>query len=147
MSNLEDLKKAIEFFEANYRGSNLNSFKHGPLYDLFPEKQLSALPCDEHWPNTWPCNGKPGIYTFLDGTGSILYIGKSSANSNVSARLSNYCEYGEKRRCKLKNRTWSIEPRYVWIVGVPPDSWFESAALEEYLIRELSPKDNIVGNR
>ncbi len=145
MSKLEDVKRMIERFEAVYRGANLEKFEQGPLYDLFPEKVPRPFDCERGWPQTWPSNGKPGVYVFLDDHLEILYIGKSSANSTVSARLASYCEYGTNRTCHLKHKTWKKSPSYVWIVGVPNETWFEAAALEEYLIRNLSTAENVVG--
>ena len=124
----------------------LDAFSIEPPYDLFPSEPEGSLECGGKWNDTWPSNGMPGIYAFLDREGNVLYIGKSSMNSSVSARLGAYCAYeSDRKRCKLKHDGWRVKPRYVWIVGIAKSTSFEAAALEEFLIRELNPVDNING--
>ena len=145
MTDFERLVDEVNTYTKKFRGINLEPFELGPLYDLFPCKDTNNLNAKLGWNQTWPSNGKPGIYVFLSENGEVLYVGKSSSNSTVSARLSAYCAYGEDKKCKLKHDSWKVEPRYVWIVGVPNITWFEAAALEEYLIRNLSPSENKIG--
>lgn len=63
----------------------------------------------------------------------------------LGARLSHYFGYDSEKKCQLKHSTWSKTPRYVVTVGVPGNMTFEAPALEEYLIGQLRPPDNIAG--
>ena len=142
---LDNLKNKVAEYCASYRHPDMEDFNLGPLYDLFPEQDGGSVRAERIWNETWPSNGLSGVYAFLDGDGTVIYIGKSSMKSSVSARLNAYCGYGPEKKCKLKHEGWSIQPRYVWIVGVPGATPFEAAALEEFLIREISTFDNVNG--
>ncbi|MEX1215975.1 hypothetical protein [Saccharospirillum sp.] len=141
IGTLSELKGKVEEYCTRYRHPEMAEFNSGPLYDLFPEKENGALIAEHRWSDTWPSNGKAGIYTFIDGEGRVVYIGKSSMKSSVSARLNSYCKYGPGKICRLIGN-WKVQPRYVWIIGVPAETAFEAAALEEFLIREITTSDN-----
>ncbi|SFJ70209.1 hypothetical protein SAMN05216429_1051 [Marinobacter persicus] len=145
IGTLEDLKAKVDEYCSRYRHPEMASFSSGPLYDLFPEQESGVFRAEYRWNDTWPSNGKAGIYAFLDVDGHVVYIGKSSMKSSVSARLSSYCQYGPGKSCQLKQDQWKVQPRYVWIVGVPTETPFEAAALEEFLIREITTSDNVNG--
>ncbi|GGX73787.1 hypothetical protein [Saccharospirillum salsuginis] len=142
IGTLNDLKAKVAEYCSRYRHPGMDMFSSGPLYDLFPERDDGVLKAEHRWNDTWPSNGKAGIYTFLDVHGRVIYIGKSSMKSSVSVRLSSYCQYGPDKKCVLKHDQWTVQPRYVWIVGVPKETSFEAAALEEFLIREITTTDN-----
>jgi hypothetical protein len=145
-STLKDLRTKVDEYSKKYRHPSLKGFSFAPPYDLFPNDPGGLMVCEKKWNDTWPNNGMVGVYAFLDREGNVIYIGKSSMNSSVSARLSAYCGYdSDRKKCRLKHDGWIENPRYVWIVGVPQDSSFEAAALEEYLISEIQPTDNING--
>lgn len=145
MAKFSDLVSAVSEYSARYRHPNLSEFSVGPAYDLYPKEDDTKMKCDLKWPDTWPNSDKAGIYAFLDRELNVVYIGKSSMNSFLGARLSSYCGYGEEKICELKHSTWTIQPRYVWTVGVADDLSFEAPALEEYLIMRLKPVDNVAG--
>jgi len=146
-STFAELKDAVSEYCEGYRNPKLEPFALGELYDLFPQQSNGKLQTSLGWNDTWPNNGKAGVYIFLDTDGKVLYIGKASMKRSVSARLSDYCTYDSDRRCKLVHSNWSATPKYVWIVGMPVSSPFEAPSLEEYLIRELDPPDNRNGKR
>jgi hypothetical protein len=145
IGTLEDLTDKVDEYCAKYRHPDLEAFTLGPLYDLFPGQAGGKLHADLKWNETWPSNGQAGVYAFLDGSGSLVYIGKSSMKSSVSARLNAYTSYGPEKSCKLKHDGWIVQPRYVFIIGVPRTTSFEAAALEEFLIREIPTSDNVNG--
>ncbi|RQW71178.1 GIY-YIG nuclease family protein [Halomonas sp. YLB-10] len=145
LGTFDDLKAKVDEYCSCYRHPKMGDLSSGPLYDLFPEREGGALKAKCCWNDTWPSNGKAGIYAFLDDDGRVVYIGKSSMKSSVSARLNSYCQYGQNKKCKLKHDHWKVQPRYVWIVGVPNETSFEAAALEEFLIREIVTSCNVNG--
>jgi hypothetical protein len=145
IGTLNELKDKVSEYCISYRHPKMGNFSSGPLYDLFPDQVGGLIEADCKWNDTWPSNGKAGVYAFLDVEGRVIYIGKSSMKSSVSARLSSYCQYGPDKKCKLKQDGWKVQPRYVWIVGVPTETSFEAAALEEFLIREIFTSDNVNG--
>ena len=145
IGTLEDLKDKVAEYCANYRHPGLEEFTLGPLYDLFPGQAGGTLHAKHKWNETWPSNGQAGVYAFLNDAGALVYIGKSSMKSSVSARLNAYTSYGPEKSCKLKHDRWIVKPRYVFIIGVPRTTSFEAAALEEFLIREIPTSDNVNG--
>lgn len=112
----------------------------GDRYCLFPDKRDPR----PSWPDRWPNADKRGVYLMLGDDDAVLYVGKASADSYLGARLAAYFRYGEDRRCKFIYEDWC--PRYVVTIAVPDDSSFEAPALEEFLIRELRPPRNTLGN-
>ena len=79
----------------------------------------------------------------MDGDLNLLYVGKAST---LGTRLGAYCAYAPDNSCRFKHEGyWSSRPRYLLTVGVPDEMAWEAAGLEEYLIRELDPQDNVLG--
>ena len=145
MAKYDELANAVTEYSDRYRRSDLPKLMIGLAYDLYPQEGKPALECQHCWPETWPNSDKAGIYAFLDRDLNVVYIGKSSMNSFLGARLSAYCGYDENRNCRLHHSGWTASPRYVWTVGVPDELSFEAPALEEYLIKKLKPTDNVAG--
>lgn len=145
MSDLSDFYVALDEYRNDFRRSDLRDLKVAGLYDLFPERELVATERRFNWPESWPNSDMAGIYVFLATDLEILYIGKTSMNSFLGARLATYCGYAEDNTCRLKHTGWTVEPRYVLTVGVPDDMPFEAPALEECLISKLKPLDNKSG--
>lgn len=145
MAVLSDLINAVLEYSERYRHPGLPLYRLGPVYDLYPNEVKAATNCELGWPETWPNSDQAGVYAFLDGELNVIYVGKSSMNSFLGARLSSYCRYDEFRNCELKHSGWTVKPRYVWTAGMPEELAFEAPALEEYLIRKLQPTDNMAG--
>jgi len=122
------------------------SFEIAAPYDLFPEKGGGVFVCENRWPKSWKHPLRAGVYAFFSEDAALLYVGRASFRSSISARLATYCGYqeGPERLCKLSNR-WNQLPRYVVTVAVPDQTKFEASALEEYLISKLQPPENSVG--
>ena len=142
---LTDLQCAVNEYCENYRYPSMEKFLSGPAYDLFPTDPPGKLECSSEWPDTWPNSDYAGIYAILDSNAYILYIGKSSMNSSLGARLSSYCRYGPNKSCHLKYDGWTRKPRYIYTVGVPKATSFEAPALEEFLIKSMRPPDGMEG--
>lgn len=146
MSTLQDLVEAVNRYMERYRHPAMPKYTVGKLYDLCPNEVGSNKTCESSWPDTWPNCHDAGIYAILDIELNVLYIGKSSMQGSVGARLSSYFVYGDDRSCNFKHEPyWTSRPRFVWTVAVPESTRFEAPALEEYLIRELRPRDNTRG--
>lgn len=145
-SSYDDFLREVRCYEEQYRSPVLARFDIADPYDLFPERGSASLPCEGQWPASWAYPLRAGVYAFLSENAKLLYVGKASFRSSISARLATYCGYQERRSgpCKLSNR-WKGSPRYVVIVAVPEESRFEASALEEFLIWKLQPPENSVG--
>jgi excinuclease ABC subunit C len=79
---------------------------------------------------------QPGVYRFLDGTKSILYVGKAKdLKSRVSSYFTNSTDLGEKTRV-LVSQIETIDTTVV-------ESELESLLLEAYFIKKYHPKYNI----
>ncbi len=75
-----------------------------------------------------------------------MYIGKASMNSAIGFRLSSYFVFDQEKKCAMKHpQSWKGDPRYVATVRMLDELRFEAAALEEYLIANLTTTDNSAG--
>jgi hypothetical protein len=142
MTKLKDGIKEIEFYQKNFRNSNLEKFEISDLYDLFPEKETN-LTIEKSWPDKWNFCGEAGVYMFLDENLEIAYIGKTNHFGN---RFGSYFSNNDEKKCNLKD-TWKTIPRYVINVAVPSDSKFESSSLESFLLSKIVTTDNKSENK
>lgn len=142
----DDFLREVRAYQERYRSPVLVPFKIAAPYDLFPERDICSFSYQQKWPDSWLYPMRAGVYAFFSEDAKLLYVGKASFRSSISARLATYCGYQEGRRspCKLSNQ-WKSSPRYVAIVAVPEETRFEASALEEYLISKLQPPENSVG--
>lgn len=147
MSSYDEALKAIASYKRRYRKGGLPPLCIGGVYDLFPHLKSRSLSSKVGWPDTWPNWERAGVYMFFTSTGKLLYVGKSSMNSSIAARLSAHFKYGKDYRCVIKNDGWTKKPRFVVTIGVPESMPFEAPAMEEFLIGALHPIDNMVGRR
>lgn len=80
---------------------------------------------------------KPGCYIMKDGTGKIIYVGKAK---NLKNRVTSYFRKGQDHLPKVWKMV-SLVKDYDFIVT---DSEFEALVLECSLIKQYSPKYNIL---
>ena len=141
-----DFLTTIRTYQESYRSPALPPFEIADPYDLFPERGVGLFSCERKWPNSWLYPMRAGVYAFFSDDAELLYVGKASFRSSISARLATYCVHQEGRGspCRLSNQ-WKVMPRYVVIVAVPEETRFEASALEEFLIARLQPPENSVG--
>ena len=80
---------------------------------------------------------KPGVYKFLDGDGTIIYVGKAKS---LKKRVSSYFT-----KVNLENRkTFRLVSEIVEIEFVIVSSEFDALLLENNLIKENQPRYNIL---
>lgn len=145
MANLTELESKIQYYEMTYRHPDLEPISDGVLYDLFPGRGDSKADMECRWPKKFPFLNRAGVYVFLNDDYEVLYIGKASMNHDLGSRVGSYCQYDKDgETCKLKHQ-WEGEPRYVSFYAVPEKTRFEAPSLEEYLISEISTKNNRAG--
>jgi len=137
---VNQFKETVEQYRALHRREGLPDFDVSGLYDLFPKTDPRSDTA-HHWPDDWPNAGRAGVYAVFADDRELLYVGKSSMNSFLAARLGAYFGYAPDRSCRIKN-TWVRAPRFLVTVGVPDDSTWEAPALEEFLIQKLNPPLN-----
>jgi len=147
-SNISDFKEKLISYCEKFRHPSLTKFGDTKIYDLFPRSKNGCLVSDEiheAWPSKFPYADSPGVYAFLNDRGIVEYIGKAN---NLGKRLCSYTKYEKKGNtdsgCKLSS-DWKVVPRYIAVVSVPKDSWFEILSLEGYLIEILNPPQNTQG--
>lgn len=144
-TDINKLIEKVKDYVGTFRKSGMDEFEISEPYNLFP-KEAKTIPTQLQWPDTWPNSGKAGVYAIFSTDGSIVYIGKSSMNSFLGARLSNYFGYApDKKSCMIKGGDWSIHPEFIVTIGVPDSMTWEAPALEEYLIQQLNPELNKQG--
>jgi hypothetical protein len=144
MANLEDLQVQLQDYALSHRRDGLAAYSVSGVYDLYPQNtQTAAIAVASKWPDDWPNSSNAGVYAIFDEHFELIYVGKSSMNSFIAARLGTYFGYtsAPERLCRLKGE-WRIEPRYLITVGVPDDATWEAPALEEFLIQKLNPTLN-----
>jgi hypothetical protein len=127
ISSFQDLESRLDEFNKHHPRP------HGIL-DLTPP--LDTIPGTKA---SWPSNGQPGVYIFLDDQKQINYIGKAS--DDIALRLT--------PRFDTKWNSKSSESegcRYIATIPLPKKVGFEASAIEEYLLMRLNTKFNKVHN-
>lgn len=142
----DQLQAAVHEFMGRYR----TAYQLGPCYDLFPDRAAPIIPCELKWNDTWPNAKLPGIYAFLTEEGGqnpyISYIGKAHLGRTLGKRLDDHRECSPNRGFQFKSGySWTVEPRFVWTVGVPEETKWEASALEDFLLLHLKTYDNKKG--
>lgn len=148
MSTFEDLKSSLARYSAEFRHPSLRQLLVSGIYDLFPETGTPTnVPAESKWPDPWPNAESAGVYAMLDENLFVRYVGKASMKSSIGRRLSSYFIYEDRannKRCKLSHpEGWLAHPRFV--VSVPVSLSFESPSIEEFLILQLLPPENLQG--
>ena len=133
MSSIDDLKKQAEAYSKRYGDINLH---WTPLWDIQTD-----------FDKTWTNNERPGCYAIFDGDMNLLYIGKAD---KMGSRLGSHfrkdhTDPSGKKGVLCKPEQWKGEPKYVLTVAV--DKNYEASSLEEFLIQEVKPLENIKGNK
>jgi len=151
MSSLKNVKTSLEKYHNNYRNERLEKFVLSGLYDLFPDENKQRDEEVTHgWykqkADKWPNYELPGIYFIFDAKLELLYIGKASNNNNIGKRLQKYFKYGKNRECEIIDTWGDKKPRYVATLGFSSEVGFQASSLEEFLINDLKPVENKVGN-
>ncbi|MBV9761603.1 MAG: excinuclease ABC subunit UvrC [Acidobacteriaceae bacterium] len=80
---------------------------------------------------------QPGVYLYIDGAGTVLYVGKAK---NLRSRVRSY--FNEERLADAKTGSLIAEARDIQFVQV--DNNKEALALENNLIKEYKPRFNIL---
>ncbi len=131
MSNFDDLKKAVDDLNTKYPRPNLPADN--------PDLQLTEiLDIVKNPEASWPSNRSAGIYVLMDADQNLLYIGKASCSNVIGGRLNKWFD----ARWKPMS-TQSEGTRYITTIALPPDHAFEAAAIEEFLLKRLSTKNNV----
>ena len=115
-----------------------------PQIDKLPER-LTYFPIKSEPPNNWASHWAPGgvlrthadapcVYFFFDELEALQYIGKADVLGH------GMCQHHEE-----KGGRWRHVAKWMAVLPIPQESWFEIAAIEAYLIKKLSPPRNIIG--
>jgi hypothetical protein len=141
MPALQDFILHVQDYVASHRREGLEAFEVSGIYDLFPQSALTGDAAAHKWPESWPNSANAGVYGVFADDLTLLYVGKSSMNSCLGARLSAYFGYTPERACRVKSE-WRIQPRFLATVAVPDSATWEAPALEEFLIQRVNPPLN-----
>lgn len=133
MANYENVIKAVETFDRAYKRPAIDDLPSKLTYVIF---ENSA-----EWERLWSDGGAlrmhaedPCVYFFFDDNKELLYIGKADI---LGKRF--YQHFSQ------TNAEWNGKVNNLAILPLPKESWFETFAIEAYLIRELKPPCNKVG--
>lgn len=92
----------------------------------------------------WPNNTLPGVYLFFSNSFDLLYLGESNY---IGRRLNNYFNYStDNNNCGVPIKPESMNTRYIITIGLNNNYGWLSQSLEKYLIQELKPERNRIGN-
>lgn len=95
---------------------------------------------DHYTPNIkHPCSDKAGVYFLFDTDGYLAYVGSSV--DCLGRRFAGHFEYGDAGRTFGVHKTFK-DIGYYAAIGFLDDFCYEAAALELYLILQLSPRYN-----
>jgi hypothetical protein len=89
----------------------------------------------------FPDVGNTGCYAFYSSEGELIYVGKTSLNQTLGARLGSHFLGIRSSTPGLAKGTWKSLPKYIQTIAVREA--FEAPSLEEYLILKLQPSENV----
>ena len=128
--------KALEYVE-KYNQRYHTEFVPLTPYHLFPDENGEC----EFENQSWPGNERAGVYLILSKDDEILYVGESNS---LGRRFYTYFRY-DNGKCIVLSENWSKEPYAIISIPAPDDRRYERLSLEEYLIQNLRPIDNVRG--
>ncbi|QNM86853.1 GIY-YIG nuclease family protein [Polaribacter pectinis] len=136
---IEEAKELVKKYELDFRNPKLEGFEISKNYDLFPDKSSDKYA--SKWPDKYYHNGRFGVYLILDEKLEVIYVGKAN---NIGKRLGSYFMYNkDDKSCLIRHDSWKKRPKYICSIAVSDKTWFECLSLEEYLIHNIKPIDNI----
>ncbi|MEQ8178344.1 MAG: GIY-YIG nuclease family protein [Amphiplicatus sp.] len=92
-------------------------------------------------PQSWDLGSQFGVYCIYDQDRELLYIGKASCASSIGSRLTYW--FGIKTFSPRGN--WRTRPAFFFCIATT-HHW-EAPSLEEFLITELSPRENAISRK
>lgn len=128
-STISDLELIVKIFNIKHRRPH-GDISLTELLDISLEKHAS-----------WPSNESAGVYVFLDSNKNIIYIGKASFGNCIGGRLNSRFD----TRWNPK-KPESEGCQYITTIALPEEAAFEAAAIEEFLLKNLSTRSNKIGN-
>ena len=147
MSNLRAVQPALDAYHTGYRNPKLRPLHSSGLYALFPDTSIppAGVKFAGKWPELWPDVDNPGVYVFLDANFDVTYVGKTFLKQSFGTRFYDWFKREKNTGACSVVGVWKSPPAYV--ITVPVQEPFEAPSLEEYLIQELDPSDNLVGRK
>ncbi|GAB6081909.1 hypothetical protein JCM30471_08230 [Desulfuromonas carbonis] len=125
---LTDLEAKVEELNQKYPRPNM------------PPLALSEFVWVRDQSVSWPNCGQAGVYFLFDENKELLYIGKTSCNSNIGRRIGAHFSCDGSPRLE-----WLTNVKFVKSIGLPEGRGFEAPAIEEFLIQALNPILNVSG--
>lgn len=135
--------EAVHEYSTKHRNPNSPPLASSAALDLYPSRPSpTGFNAKLTWRDPWPYAESPGVYIIYAENLELMYVGKTSMNRCLGRRLYEY--FGGGAACTPKAQ-WLTSARYVINIAVPQDHSFEAPALEEFLIKKLQPRCNVVG--
>ncbi len=133
MVTLSELKEALAHFH--------QSFPRPGVPDLLSRLTTISFDYEQDWSRLWLDDGvlrkhadDPCVYFFFNDTEGLMYIGSTWTLGK------RFYQHFDVENAKYKNCTSSLA-----ILALPEENWFETQAIEAYLIEKLKPPHNTVG--
>ena len=140
--SLEKLRRKVEEYSQTYRHPDLQVLNPLGPYALSPDDNFVTDP-KMRWDQQWPNCRMPGLRSLPPRRNPSLRRQGVDHRQTVSELFRYEFPMTKDKRCRIVHAGWTHTPTYVCTIGVPKKSRFEASALEEYLIHELKPLDNI----
>ncbi|MDE6702880.1 MAG: GIY-YIG nuclease family protein [Muribaculaceae bacterium] len=121
----------------NYNRKYNTNFNPTTPYRLFPDENGVY----EFKDQAWPCNGRAGVYLILSRDYDVIYVGQTIS---FGRRFYGYFK-DVNGHCNIRSDNWSEKPYAIIAIAAPDDRKYERLSLEEYLINNLQPNDNVRG--
>ncbi|MEZ8493868.1 hypothetical protein AB6C81_16645 [Vibrio splendidus] len=134
MANFQKLQLALDEFNREFPRPNMAMLALSEEYNILKDFR-----------NSYPGASYPGVYAIFDVSGELLRLGKASCNSTIGARLSTYFRWHDVDYIGVNKHEGYENAKIIRTIKIPNERAFEAPALEEFLIRKLSPKFNTLG--
>ena len=135
--NIDSALQLVKEYSIKYRNPGCSKLMISKKYYLYPSDLIVEEGCLK-WPQKWEFCGEGGVYLILDKFDNVIYIGQTI---HFGKRLGSYFRNNNKT-CELKN-SWKISPYSIVQIKIPSETIFERLSLEEFLIKNISPNENI----
>lgn len=122
----------VKYYQMRYN----TTFEISEVYALFPKEN------EYGFTESWPFLNEGGVYLVLDADKNVIYVGKADVFGH---RLYGHFREDENGNCVICEKGWKNEPKYIINIKADRNRLYENLSLEGYLIKTLSPDDNIRG--
>lgn len=105
--SLENARKLIEEYNRGYN----TKFEMTECWHLYPDENGNY----EFKDQSWPCNGRAGVYLILDDINEVVYVGQSLS---FGRRFYRYFKDID-GHCEVRSSNWTKNPAAIVAIAAP----------------------------